>query len=82
MSIFPHTYPTCVIHGVWEKVRPFRAQAESSYWVPVAVHIVNQLILPQVPHLHKKTKDFYGVFTKGHRIVVGGEKEKENYARE
>lgn len=47
-----HKHPTCVVHGVWEKVWSLRAQAESSYRVTVAVHVVDQLVLPQVPHLH------------------------------
>lgn len=49
-----HTKPnaTCVVHGVRQEVRSLGAQAESGHRVTVAVHVVDQLVLPQVPHLH------------------------------
>lgn len=50
---------TCVVHGVGEEVRALWAQAESSHRVTVAMHVVDQLVLPQVPHLchrHMKTR--------------------------
>lgn len=49
-----YKHPTSVVHGVWEKVWTLRTQAESGYWVSMALHIVDQLVLPQIPHLQNK----------------------------
>lgn len=51
VKVLPLRSVTCVVHGVGEKVRALGAQAKSSHRVAVAVHVVDQLVLPQVPHL-------------------------------
>lgn len=48
---FSYTRRTCVVHGVGQQVRSLGAQCEPSDRVTVAVHIVDQLVLSQVPHL-------------------------------